>query len=223
MPEYIKRVPKKGRKKAAKKSQPASRSTTSRKAISPTGSRVPSASQSQPMRMSAKRQEKLIAVAVTLFEATISTSVVHAAADQAADYAGGGIWTALTSEWSGSNCRAMARFARELLDGNDWLHRHVGNLIGWVLKSLGAHRIVYRFGKEIARQFIPLPWDHQVKIVARGMQAAGIAVCILSGRRLYECDCFIDVVLVEGKEQAKQLILHAADDWTRLVELSIEK
>ncbi|OWV00509.1 hypothetical protein B5D80_27965 [Micromonospora wenchangensis] len=137
---------------------------------------------------------------------------------QAASYAGDRVWDRLTHDWSGRNCKGLARLARAALDGKDWLHDRVGDLVSYLLEVLSTPRVVRVFGREIAKR-IPLPWDQQLVAVSRGMQIAGIAVCMLNGRDLAKCECFVDVVINEGKERVRQLMDWAAKDWRNLEQL----
>jgi hypothetical protein len=109
----------------------------------------------------------------------------------------------------------LARMARSALDGKDWLHGWVGKVVVFIMELFGLPRIVCLFGREIAKR-IPLPWDHQLVVVARGMQIAGIVICVLNGRDLGKCSCFVDVVIAEGKERLQQLMVKAAGDWREL-------
>lgn len=53
-------------------------------------------------------------------------------------------------------------------------------------------------------------------LVARGLQVTGILLCLVDGRDLTRCQCFIDLALAETKSRVKQILLAAMDDWTRL-------
>ncbi|WP_326560021.1 hypothetical protein [Micromonospora sp. NBC_01796] len=161
----------------------------------------------------------LIAEAVSYVQATVAVGAADAAVVRAAGYAGDRVWSRLTDDWSGRNCKGLARLARAALDGKDWLHGRIGDLVGLLLELLGTPRVARDFGKEVAKR-IPLPWDQQLVAVARGMQIAGIAVCVVNGRNLAKCDCFIDVVVNEGKERVRQLMEWAAKDWRNLEHLA---
>lgn len=170
------------------------------------------------LRVSTKAQEKLIAEAVAYVDTAVSSNAIDAAANRAAAYAGDQIWSRLTKGWTGRNCKGLARLARAALDGKDWLHGRIGALVEYLLLLLQAPRIVRLFGKEIARRF-PLPLDHQLIVVARGMQLAGIVICALNGRDLAKCECFVDLVLREGKERVVQLLYRASGDWREFDQL----
>ncbi|MFV2105094.1 hypothetical protein [Micromonospora sp. LOL_015] len=148
----------------------------------------------------------------------MTLGAAEAAVAQAASYAGDKVWVRLTDDWSGRNCKGLARLARAALDGKDWLHGLIGDLVGFLLELLSTPRVARAFGKEIAKR-IPLPWDQQLVAVSRGMQIAGIAVCMINGRDLLKCECFVDVVVNEGKERVRQLMDWAAKDWRNLEQL----
>lgn len=166
-----------------------------------------------------KTQEKLIAEAVDYFEAGVSRNAINAVADQAAQYVGDKIWLQLTRDWRGRNCGGLARLARAALDGKDWLHGGIGNLAASFLELMDVPRIVRLFGKEVAKR-IPLGVDQPLSAAARAMQVAGIVICVLNDRDLTRCECFIDVVVSEGKERLKQLMVAAVHDWKDLYKLA---
>jgi hypothetical protein len=169
---------------------------------------------------SEKTQEALVTEAVDFVQAAVSSGALSAAASRAEYYAGDKIWSQLTKDWSGRNCRWLAHLARITLDGKDWLHGRVGKVVVVGLELLGMPHIVCLFGKELAQR-IPMPWDHQLVVVARGMQIAGITICVLQGKELARCSCFVDVVVAEGKERMRQIVVKAVDNWRELSELAL--
>jgi hypothetical protein len=168
--------------------------------------------------LSERTRETLVAEAVDYFQATIDSGAINAAADRAAEYAGDKIWSQLTHDWLGRNCNGLARLARVTLKGKDWVHESIGQMAGSLLERLGTPRVARALGKELAKR-IPMPWDHQCIVVARGMQVAGIVICVLNDRDLTECDCFVDVVISEGKERIEELMRKAAGNWRHLDQL----
>ena len=52
--------------------------------------------------------------------------------------------------------------------------------------------------------------------MARGVQVAGIVLCVMDDRELTECLCFIDLALAETKDRAGQILVAAMSDWTGL-------
>lgn len=64
---------------------------------------------------------------------------------------------------------------------------------------------------------IPLgPIDAKMVAVARGVQVTGIVLCLIDGRELTECRCFVDLALSETKERVKAILIAAMSDWRGL-------
>lgn len=63
---------------------------------------------------------------------------------------------------------------------------------------------------------IPLPIDAKMIAVARGVQVAGILLCVMDGRDLSKCECFRDLALAETKERVSQILVAGMSDWTSL-------
>lgn len=116
LPQYVERSSKQTRSSGQKKT---GQKASSRR--SPSVSRA-AAPRHESFALSEKTQEKLVAEAVEYFHATISSNVVDAAASRAGHYAGDAIWSELTRDWTGRNCKWLARLARFTLKGKDWLH-----------------------------------------------------------------------------------------------------
>jgi len=77
---------------------------------------------------------------------------------------------------------------------------------------LGRPKIERVFAQELARR-VPLPVDAQLSAAARGLQIAGIYVCVVGNRDLADCACLRDVLKAEGKERLQQLVQGAMEDW----------
>ncbi|WP_406167591.1 hypothetical protein [Streptomyces sp. NBC_00996] len=105
--------------------------------------------------------------------------------------------------------------ARNILKGKEQLHGAVGRAAGGLLGLLGRPRIERVFAQELASR-IPLPWDGQLAAAARGLQIAGIYVCLVGNRGLTDCACLQDVLKAEGKERVKKLVKAAVEDWSLL-------
>lgn len=214
MSAYIKRPPKVVRAKVQPRPAPAARPRR-------TAPSAPTARMAQPSPlMSERAQQQLVAEAVEYFHTAVSSDAVDAAAKRAAHYASDAVWSELTKDWRGRNCRWLARLARYTLQGKDWIHGLVGKLAVRIMELFGMPPIVRLFGEEVAKR-LPLPWDHQLVAVARGMQVAGVLICIINGRDLMKCECFRDVVIDEGKERLKQLMQKATQDWRNLGDLAL--
>ena len=62
---------------------------------------------------------------------------------------------------------------------------------------MGAGGAAQAFARELASS-IPLPTDAKMIAVARGVQIAGILLCVMDGRDLTKCECFTDLALAES-------------------------
>jgi hypothetical protein len=83
-----------------------------------------------------------------------------------------------------------------------------------VVGALGAGDPARAFTEELIAN-IPLPIDTKMTR-SRGVQVAGILLCVMDDRDLTECECFIDLALAETKERVNQLLVAAMSDWTDL-------
>jgi hypothetical protein len=75
--------------------------------------------------------------------------------------------------------------------------------VGWAAGALGAGDPARAFTEELASN-IPLPIDAKMIAVARGVQIAGVLLCVMDNRDLATCKCFIDLALAETKERVNQ-------------------
>lgn len=112
-------------------------------------------------------------------------------------------------------CDPLAQLARNILNGKDFLHEAVGRAVGGFFGLVGRPRIERAFAQELARR-IPLPIDAKLSAAARGLQIAGIYICVVGNRDLADCACLRDVIRVEGKERLQRLIHGAMGDWQSL-------
>jgi len=113
------------------------------------------------------------------------------------------------------NCKALARIARSILEAKTQIHKAVGKLFGWAAGVLGAGDPARAFTEELMSN-VPLPIDAKMVAVARGVQVAGILLCVMDNRDLTECECFIDLALAETMERVKQILVAAVSDWSGL-------
>jgi hypothetical protein len=86
------------------------------------------------------------------------------------------------------------------------------------MKRLGAGEAAQAFAEELASN-IPLPIDAKMIAVARGVQIAGVLLCVMDNRNLMSCQCFIDLALAETKEHLQLILKSAVGDWTNLARL----
>ena len=60
------------------------------------------------------------------------------------------------------------------------------------------------------------PVDAKLTATARAIQMAGIVLCLMNGRDLTRCDCFIDLALAETKEHVSQMLDMRLTNWAEL-------
>jgi hypothetical protein len=95
------------------------------------------------------------------------------------------------------------------------VHKTVGKAAGWAAGVLGASDPAQAFYEELMSR-IPLPTDAKMIAAARGVQIAGILLCVMDGRNLTKCECFIDLAMTETKERVNRILVAAMSDWTGL-------
>jgi len=122
-------------------------------------------------------------------------------------------WKRLSSRFRRKrNCKELARMARKILNAKDQIHKLAGELAG---DAIGVKGAALAFTRELASN-IRLPTDAKMIAVARGVQVAGIVLCIMDNRDLTKCECFIDLALTETKERVNAMLVAAMSDWTNL-------
>jgi hypothetical protein len=145
---------------------------------------------------------------------SLSGSWEAAVADRITGYAQTS-WQRLSRSHRKRNCQALARAAKSILSAKEQIHRAAGTLFGWAAGALGASGAVRAFTDELASS-IPLPTDAKMIAAARGIQVAGILLCVMDNRDLTKCECFIDLALAETKERVNQILVTAMSDWANL-------
>jgi hypothetical protein len=90
--------------------------------------------------------------------------------------------------------------AREILKAKDQIHKLAGELAGGAASVVGVRGAALEFTKELAVN-IALPIDAKMIAVARGVQVAGVLLCVMDNRDLTKCECFIDLAKAETKER----------------------
>lgn len=181
--------------------------------------------QSPPARTSApaprrtkeeERREDRIRRAVDYCQDAVTSGALAAIEDHATTSLSEGTWNRVRRHWRGGHCDRLARYARDVLDGRQTIHRFVGRSAGIVVGSLGLAPTAQTIADEIASR-VPIPiLDHEALVVSRGLQIIGVYMCVTHNRPLPSCACFIDVVITEGQEKMKQLLIGGADNWRDL-------
>jgi hypothetical protein len=183
----------------------------SRWQTSPESTRTPPTPR-PPSRREQERQR--IEEAAAFCADSLSEGWQRAVAAQITDYAES-TWERLKRSHRRRNCKALARIARSILKAKTQIHRLIGHATGWAVKKLGAGDAAQAFADELASN-IPLPFDTKMIAVARGVQVAGILLCVMDNRNLTRCECFIDLALAETKERLQQILDAAMSDWVGL-------
>jgi hypothetical protein len=95
------------------------------------------------------------------------------------------------------------------------MHKGIGKLAGWSVGKFGAGDAIRAFAEELASN-IPLPTDAKMVAVARGLQVAGVLLCVMDGKSLEVCDCFVELVRTETEERVKQILMAGMSNWADL-------
>jgi hypothetical protein len=139
---------------------------------------------------------------------------VEAVTERATDYVTEQTWKSLFRSRK-RNCRSLAEIAKEILATKERIHRVIGEIVAWLLSLIGINEVARMFARELASR-IPIPAvDAKAIAVARGVQIAGIVICVSAGDDLTRCQCFIDLALTETKTRVKKILLAATHDWAR--------
>lgn len=185
--------------------------TWPRKPVTVTPGRQPP----RPAPPSRREQErKRVEKAAQLCADVVSNGWQEAVADQIAAYAPT-TWNRLRKSDRRRTCKALARMARFVLKTKRLVHKGVGKLFRWVVGGFGADDAIQAFAEELASN-IPLPTDAKMIAVARGLQVAGVLLCVMDDKRLEDCDCFIDLVRAGTEEWVKRILIAGMSDWVNL-------
>ena len=160
------------------------------------------------------QQRERVREAAVFCADSLSGTWEEAVADRITSYAQTS-WQRLSRSRRKRNCKALAGLARSLLEAKTQLHKTVGTPLGWAVGMLDASNAARAFTEELAAS-IPLPTDAKMIAVARGIQVAGILLCIMDNRDMTKCECFIDLALAETKERVNQILVAAMSDWINL-------
>ncbi len=60
--------------------------------------------------------------------------------------------------------------------------------------------------------------DARCVATARGLQIAGVLLCLANGDDLTRCQCFIELALEHAKETVKRILTTALEDWAELAQ-----
>jgi hypothetical protein len=136
-------------------------------------------------------------------------------ADRLTDRAGDA-WQRLTRSRRRHNCKKLAQMARTILKAKDQVHQLAGELTGQAASVAGVRGAALDFTRELVKRVPIVPVDAKLTAAARAIQMAGITLCLMNGRPLTRCDCFIDLTLTETKERVSQVLATRLVSWTEL-------
>lgn len=190
---------------------PTYRQTSPRKpATTAVGQQAP-----RPYPPSGKEQErKQVEKTAELCADLISGGWQETVADRVVGYAPK-TWGRLQRSTRRRTCKALARMASFILKTKTLIHTWIGKVFGWFISGLWAGNAIRAFVKELVSN-VPLPLDTKMIAVARSLQVAGILLCMMDGKNLEQCDCFVHLVHTETEEQVKKLLVAGMSDWANL-------
>jgi hypothetical protein len=162
-----------------------------------------------------RRKRERVEEAARFCSDVLTASWQNAVAGRVAGYANKATRLQLVRRRPSRQCKALAEFAFAILTGKQKSHDLVGRSAGWLVSRLGANEVAQVFARELASK-LPLPYDAKLIAVARGLQVTGILLCVVDGRDLTRCPCFIDLALAESKAHLKKILVAALDNWTGL-------
>ncbi len=110
----------------------------------------------------------------------------------------------------------LARMARTILKAKDQIHQLAGELASQAASVAGVRGAALDFIRELVKRIPISPVDAKLTAAARTIQMAGIVLCLMKGRELTRCDCFIDLALAETKERVSQILENRLANWAEL-------
>lgn len=168
-----------------------------------------------PPPSQSQRERRRVKEAAEFCADSLSAGWQTAVADRVTGYAES-TWQKLVWSHRKRNCKALARIARSILEAKAALHKAVGRMFGWLSGAMGADDLARAFAEELAANIPFGPLDAKMVGVARGVQVAGVLLCVMDNRDLIACECFIDLALAETNERVKQILITAMSDWSGL-------
>lgn len=150
--------------------------------------------------------------AVNLCSEIVSDGGAAVIAERATTYVTDETWKRLVKNHKRGGCDDLAELARSILKGKERLHAGIGQVAGGLLGFFRRPRIERMFAQELVSK-IPLPVDGKLAAAARGLQVAGVYVCIVRGQQMSSCACLLDILKVEGKVRLKRLMENSLEDW----------
>ena len=172
----------------------------------------------RPPRLSARERERVKEAAEFCADVLADGSWEQEVADRLTDEAGDA-WERLKRNRRRRNCKKLAQMARTILKAQDQIHQLAGELASQAARVAGVRGAALDFTRELVRRIPIGPVDAKLTAAARTIQIAGIVLCLMDGRNLAQCDCFIDLALAETKERVSQILETRLANWAELARL----
>lgn len=121
------------------------------------------------------------------------------------------IWPDFRDNANGTICDALAAAARTLIEAKSIVEDAVGDAAASVVARAGGGTIqceLARQGAKLLIRHISLPGQASWVATARGLQAAGIVICLLANR-IETCQCLADMEREVGEAALKDAIRKA--------------
>jgi hypothetical protein len=138
-------------------------------------------------------------------------------AERANEYVTEPTWNRVFRDRRKMRCKALAGLARAILDAKDKIHQLLGGIAGRLLAFVGLGKVEQALARELIQR-IPLPMDARLVAAGRGLQIAGVVLCMANGNDLVRCQCFIELALEHTKETVKRILTTALEDWAELAQ-----
>ena len=166
-------------------------------------------------RLNARERERVKEAAEFCADVVVDGSWEQEVADRLTDRAGDA-WHRLIRFRRRRNCKKLAQMARTILKAKDQVHQLAAELAGQAASVAGVRGAALDFTKELVKRIPIGPVDAKLIAAARAIQMAGIVLCLIEGRPLTQCDCFIDLALTETKERVSQILENRLASWAEL-------
>lgn len=96
------------------------------------------------------------------------------------------------------------------------MHQLAAELASQAASVVGVRGAALDFTRRLVKRLPVGPVDAKLTATARAIQIAGIVLCLMNGRDLTRCDCFIDLALAETKERMSQMLETRLANWSEL-------
>jgi hypothetical protein len=166
-------------------------------------------------RLRARERERVEEAAEFCADVLADGSWEQEVADRLTERAGDA-WERLTRRRRRRNCAKLAQMARTILKTQDQMHQLAAELASQAASVVGVRGAALDFTRRLVKRLPVGPVDAKLTATARAIQIAGIVLCLMNGRDLTRCDCFIDLALAETKERMSQMLETRLANWSEL-------